>query len=1224
MRFVIYVKTGNTESLLYDSEAGSQEYFIGDPKLRIELNKAGAFTFTILPSHPLYNSFLRMRTYVRILLDDEEIYRGRVIQIDDSTWMERSIQCEGDLAYLNDSIQYPDQTESTTQNSDIVTNNNAARDRITDAEQKKKMPSESITIARVNLSAKNANHESIQNHFIRFLTVHSSQMNTPRDFGIGNITVDDKDTVQDFTSTNYRDTLSAIEDDLLKYYGGFLQTRRSGDIVYLDWLKTPGGNATQPIKMGMNLIDIQQQASDMNAFSRLIPVGDNQLTIESVNDNKNYIQNDSVYNKYGAIYKTESFSDVTTAAELKRQARAWMKKNCKDEPISLTVEAIDMHLLDGSIEAIKLGTRVNVVSEPHGISLNLYVTSIEYDIQNPENNTYEIGDPYETLSQKTKKKKQSTEKSISSASTSAKSASRRAGNLEQAVNRHAQTISDVATGLYNIQADTLNISAKVVTIEADELNLKGKVTTIEGDLLDIHTKALKIDGERVEITADYAIIGNIIMGASKEEPEDYSMYLIGNTMLSGNLDVGGNFSCSTITVNPEDENGGLYINGERVNIIDIEKDTQNPNILHIYKADGTQIDFSKATTLSGVWSGSLSDQGGKKLTVKTDDPQGPSYVVQFEGTYSATRTNLEVGIGGSISIETVMGAKMLSIPVNVSRLTGTSSEPDIVYQTNISAAYNALLTPLEVTTNGTYNLADDPDHIGYSYVNVSTPMYIVYDPAYDDGYGSEKKVVRTSTTGSGYLQFSLYNSGTPKSTQIYDGRERITVPANTRVLRFKCGMSVVEELQLTDYKLGWDAASDTVVVPTTENLTSSISVTVPATTLYVPTVSYSYDLSADYNHAYLKLEDVIVAQADVPVTTVSADKGSMIDGQWEADTWSSANKMTVRLFKNGTQVSGGFVVDASGIVSDAVKAVTVTYDKGTMKDGEWLPDTWSSGNKMTVRLYKSGSQVNSFEVDASGIVSGAVNAVTVSADKGSMIDGQWEADTWSSANKMTVRLFKNGTQVSGGFVVDASGIYNNGFNAVDSPTFILPDVLEINEGRATTIPITASVANKTTGAARTTTQNFSLERNTYTNSNNVKNVVCVNLIDKADANKVYGRISVATYWNQGARTAWLWRLNSSNKWVKLTGSETIAGGQTLRVRYTDAAHEDANVPDAIFYTSNDSGGGGGGDSYSNDMYIKCTNKVQTYPGSTLYNYTFTCDGANSSLTTVGASLHVHW
>lgn len=720
MRFVIYVKTGNTESLLYDSEAGSQEYFIGDPKLRIELNKAGAFTFTILPSHPLYNSFLRMRTYVRILLDDEEIYRGRVIQIDDSTWMERSIQCEGDLAYLNDSIQYPDQTESTTQNSDIVTNNNAARDRITDAEQKKKMPSESITIARVNLSAKNANHESIQNHFIRFLTVHSSQMNTPRDFGIGNITVDDKDTVQDFTSTNYRDTLSAIEDDLLKYYGGFLQTRRSGDIVYLDWLKTPGGNATQPIKMGMNLIDIQQQASDMNAFSRLIPVGDNQLTIESVNDNKNYIQNDSVYNKYGAIYKTESFSDVTTAAELKRQARAWMKKNCKDEPISLTVEAIDMHLLDGSIEAIKLGTRVNVVSEPHGISLNLYVTSIEYDIQNPENNTYEIGDPYETLSQKTKKKKQSTEKSISSASTSAKSASRRAGNLEQAVNRHAQTISDVATGLYNIQADTLNISAKVVTIEADELTLRGKVTTIEGDLLDIHTKALKIDGETVEITSDYAIIGNIIMGNPPGTSGDYEMHLIGDTLLQGDLDVGGEINVDRMNINVETDSGGLYINDEKVNILDIEQDTQNPNVLHIYKADGTRIDFSRATTLSGTWSGSLP---AKTLTVSTDDPQGPSYVVQFEGTYSATRTNLEVGIGGSISIETVMGAKMLSIPVNVSRLTGTSSEPDIVYQTNINAVYNTLLTSRtgsnKISTNGTYTPGSD--YIGYSSVEVDVP-----------------------------------------------------------------------------------------------------------------------------------------------------------------------------------------------------------------------------------------------------------------------------------------------------------------------------------------------------------------------------------------------------------------------------------------------------------------------------------------------------------------------
>lgn len=1249
MRFVVYIKTGNTESMLYDSEAGSREYFISNPKLKLELNKAGSFGFTILPMHPLYDSFQRMKTYVRILLDDEEIYRGRVIQIEDTTWMERNVQCEGDLAYLNDSVQYPDQTESTTQNSDIVTTNTEARDRITDAEMKKKMPSESISIARVNISAKNANHESVQNHFIRYLTVHHAQMNAARDFGIGNVTVEDRAEVQDFTSTNYRDTLSAIEDDLLRYYGGFLQTRRSGDVVYLDWLENPGGSASQPIKMGMNLIDLQQQASDMNVFSRLIPVGDNQLTIESVNDNKNYIQNNSVYNKYGAIYKTESFGDVSTAAELKRQARAWMKKNCKDDPISLTVKAIDMHLLDGSIQTIKLGTKVNVISEPHGISLNLYVTSIEYDIQNPENNSYEIGDPYETLSQKTKKKKQSTERSISAASTTASSASRRAGNVETAVNRHAATISDIATGMYNIQADTLNITARVVTVEADELTLKGKVTNIESDLLNIHTKALKIEGETVEITSDYAIIGNIIMGDPPGTSGDYEMHLIGDTLLQGDLDVGGEINTGKLNINVEGETGGLYINDERVNILDIERDSQNPNVLHIYKADGTQIDFSRATTLSGTWSGSLP---AKTLTVSTDDPQGPTYLVQFEGTYAANRTNLEVHSAGSLAIETdSVGAKRVTIPIKVQRLTGAQSEPETVYETTINAAhigiltpleatenkrynlaedpdhigysyvdvnvvpvlsgtwadntlsvtsnpsgntyqvqvggtpsysasrtnlevvsngaatvskigstkyvdvpvkvqrltgaqtapvsvyettlnpiYTNLLTPLEVTTNGSYNLADDDNHIGFSYVNVNTPMYIVYDPAYDDGYGSEKKVVRTSTTGSGYLQFKLYNSGTPRSNEMYDGTERVTIPANTRILRFKCGGNVVEELSLTDYRLGWNAAADATVVPLTENLTSSISITVPAKTLYMPTVSYPYDLSADYDHAYLKWGDVIVAQADVPVTTVSADKGSMIDGQWEADTWSSTNKMTVRLFKNGTQVSGGFVVDASGIVSNAVNAVTVTYDKGTMKDGEWLPDTWSSGNKMTVRLYKSGSQVKSFEVDASGLVSAAVKGVTVSADKGSMIDGEWEADTWSSANKMTIRLFKDGTQVSGGFTVDASGLVSN------------------------------AIKNVTVSADAGTMVDGEWQANTWSTGHKMTIRLYKN------GTQVSGGLTVdaSSQWNDGAKTTRIYKYKSSDKTWHVVANDTQLGQGTYRARYVNAAGDDANAPNCKF------------------------------------------------------------
>ena len=175
----------------------------------------------------------------------------------------------------------------------------------------------------------------------------------------------------------------------------------------------------------------------------------------------------------------------------------------------------------------------------------------------------------------------------------------------------------------------------------------------------------------------------------------------------------------------------------------------NDNVLTLTRMNGTFETFSKATSLSGAWSGGSLP---KTLTV-TASPQGNTYQVQFDGTYSATRTNLEVSLGGSISIETVMGAKMLSIPVNISRLTGTSSAPDIVYQTNISAAYNALLETRSVSANDTYTPGSN--YIGIGSIRVNVPNTMLVDAA--------TGTAMIGTGGSSSLTFSAgitYSSAT--------------------------------------------------------------------------------------------------------------------------------------------------------------------------------------------------------------------------------------------------------------------------------------------------------------------------------------------------------------------------------------------------------------------------------------------------------------------------------
>ena len=47
-------------------------------------------------------------------------------------------------------------------------------------------------------------------------------------------------------------------------------------------------------------------------------------------------------------------------------------------------------------------------------------------------------------------------------------------------------------------------------------------------------------------------------------------------------------------------------------------------------------------------------------------------------------------------------------------------------------------------------------------------------------------------------------------------------------------------------------------------------------------------------------------------------------------------------------------------------------------------------------------------------------------------------------------------------------------------------------------------------------------------------------------------------------------------------------------------------------------------SYPHDAWLECSDKVKTYSGSSIYNYTFTCKGASSSLASKGDKIHMHW
>ena len=199
---------------------------------------------------------------------------------------------------------------------------------------------------------------------------------------------------------------------LVDIHGGYLIPRVQNGIRYLDYLKESGKTNSQVIEFGVNLLDITEYITAEDVFTVLIPLGAEQedeegnitgrLTIESVNDGKDYIENELGISLFGRITKVHEWDDVTIADNLMTKGTAFLESGI-EMSINLTLNAIDLHLVDVNTESISIGDYVRVISQPHGIDTLFQCTKIELDIIEPDKSLYTFGLLFTTLTDKLNK-----------------------------------------------------------------------------------------------------------------------------------------------------------------------------------------------------------------------------------------------------------------------------------------------------------------------------------------------------------------------------------------------------------------------------------------------------------------------------------------------------------------------------------------------------------------------------------------------------------------------------------------------------------------------------------------------------------------------------------------------------------------------------------------------------------------------------------------------------
>ena len=378
MQYKIYCD----DYILYDSDLN--EFQLGNPVLKQELNMVDELSFTIYPNHPYFNNISMLSSEIKLFRDDNLIFKGRVISSELGFRGEKKIVCGGSLAFLLDTVIRPFDFPDDPQFSDF-----------------------------------NPDENNVIKYFLNWiLNCHNSQAKDFQKIQLGNVTITDPNNYLSRSSIEYLSSWEVINSRLLKSYGGYLVIREENGINYLDYLEdftsggTKSGNklvCTQKIEFGANLLDLTEELSGADIKTGIIPLGarledengnqtDKYLAIESLPDCElspgiiktgDHILNTNLAKNYGVIYEVVKWEDIRVPENLQSKALSYLADSIKFKN-EITIKAIDLKLTNDQIGAFKVGEYIRCQSSPHGIDDLYLLQKISIDMKNPQNTTIEL------------------------------------------------------------------------------------------------------------------------------------------------------------------------------------------------------------------------------------------------------------------------------------------------------------------------------------------------------------------------------------------------------------------------------------------------------------------------------------------------------------------------------------------------------------------------------------------------------------------------------------------------------------------------------------------------------------------------------------------------------------------------------------------------------------------------------------------------------------------
>lgn len=420
---------------VYRAEETDRNKKAYDVHLRKAINDAGSLSFTISSTHPLYNSITILGSTVVVTVNtaggrSHIIWAGRPISIHTDFYLGQTYECEGGLAYLGDIYARPHlwyDTVSTQEKTGETTTSqngtvNDVYETVTTYVERSATPSEYLTWLFEEYTKRCSTNRYIAAPYVDILNLFNTKRLVGEEIRCvkGN---DDYKTVLDcFNELVGQDENAIVIWQCTDY-------NSSGNIsVYLSIFNivTWGGfgkAATLSLngntEQRANLISTENDIDANDIFTSIIPLAKDKQTLNSTTDpddeeeqpldGKDYIDGTQT-TLYGVIEKTMNFDDIDIwkpyepdptehpgvieyqrdTSELGERAMQELLKN-QSKVSEITVQAVDLSMIDPKQGFIDIGNTVDVVDEVHIIMNGEYlVIGMDLELDHPDASTYTL------------------------------------------------------------------------------------------------------------------------------------------------------------------------------------------------------------------------------------------------------------------------------------------------------------------------------------------------------------------------------------------------------------------------------------------------------------------------------------------------------------------------------------------------------------------------------------------------------------------------------------------------------------------------------------------------------------------------------------------------------------------------------------------------------------------------------------------------------------------